>query len=96
MAIKQANALDADQQSHALMRKAAGLARAEAESNAVDVFNTCSWTRTDLVMLPPALAMGGDQVLDSKRKPVVLSASLRANWSLWPRESRHFPPNVTT
>jgi len=74
--VKQAFALDADKQSRALLAQALGttggnvpLSPATA-SPAVDVFNTCSWTRTDLVTLEPELSAAGDRVVDEKRKPV--------------------------
>jgi alpha-mannosidase len=47
---KQAFALDADQQSRKLLDGA--LAGGDAETSVVDVFNTSSWPRTELVTLP--------------------------------------------
>jgi len=41
-------------------------AKAGATSNAIDVFNTSSWTRTNLVLVPAALSTQGDQVKDAK------------------------------
>ncbi|MGE5609845.1 MAG: glycosyl hydrolase-related protein, partial [Bacillota bacterium] len=56
-AIKQAFALDADKQSRTLL--GAALARSgETKSQAIDVFNTSSWSRTDLVTLPKELGAG--------------------------------------
>ncbi len=49
--IKQAFALDADAQSRKLLASALAGRGAEPVVNAVDVFNTASWPRTDLVML---------------------------------------------
>lgn len=62
-AIKQAFALDADRQSRQLTAAAlAGRRDASGKVEAVDVFNTCSWPRTDLVILPPDVAVAGDVV----------------------------------
>ena len=63
--IKQAFAVDADRKSRKLL--AAALARHSAAAAggkvaAIDVFNTTSWPRTDLVVLDKALALAGDVV----------------------------------
>jgi len=69
--VKQAFALDADRQSKELLRKAASPRfQGATNSNEIDVYNTCSWTRTDLVTLPPDYATAGDQVTDQNGKPV--------------------------
>jgi hypothetical protein len=52
--IKQAFALNADLQSRA----------------AIDVFNTCSWPRTDMVVLPKSLTIAGDVVRESEGRAV--------------------------
>ncbi|MBE3069777.1 MAG: hypothetical protein IMZ66_06030, partial [Planctomycetes bacterium] len=70
-AIKQKFALDADTQSRELL--AASLAGGGAAAGkAVDIFNTCAWTRTDLVVLPKDLAPAGagDAVKDADGRPV--------------------------
>ena len=64
---KQAYALNADATSRALLEKAAG-GTVTANAAAVDVFNTTSWPRTDLVTLPPATA--GSAVKDERSQPV--------------------------
>lgn len=69
-AIKQANALDGDKKSRKLLEQAGSLGPAATESGAIDVFNTCSWIRTDLVTLSPALAMPGDKIVDDKGRTV--------------------------
>jgi len=58
---KQAYALDADRQSRELLSQALPAPAAETPA-AVDVFNTASWPRTDLVTLPSATR--GDVVRD--------------------------------
>jgi len=65
-AIKQRFALDADTQSQQLMTDAAGGTRpASGPVQAMNVFNTCSWPRTDLVTVPRDVAVAGDVVKDS-------------------------------
>jgi len=61
--IKQAFAVDADRKSHDLLSAAVAGVRSSAEKvAAVDVYNTCSWPRTDLVILPGEMALAGDIV----------------------------------
>ena len=62
-AIKQAFALEADKQSRALLAQAVThIVDEDGPVDAVQVFNTCSWMRTDLVVLPKETATAGDQV----------------------------------
>lgn len=62
-AIKQAFALEADRQSKALLAQAVEhILHKDGPVEAVQVFNTCSWPRTDLVVLPREMATAGDQV----------------------------------
>jgi hypothetical protein len=71
--VKQAFALDADQQSRQLLAQAlqsgAGVSPV-ANNTALDVFNTSSWQRTGLVTLSPEQSAAGDRVVDSKGKVV--------------------------
>ena len=63
---KQAFALDADKQSRKLLNDALALRGAAPETvAAVDVFNTASWPRTDLVVLPEEMRLAGNAVKDS-------------------------------
>lgn len=64
---KQGYALKADAKSHELLNKALGKSPA-APSSSVDVFNTASWPRTDLVTLPKETI--GDAVKDETGRPV--------------------------
>ncbi len=69
--VKQAFALDADKQSQQLLAQAlqsrTGGSPVPAE---LDVFNTSSWPRTDLVTLSPQQSANGDRVIDAKGKVV--------------------------
>jgi alpha-mannosidase len=64
---KQGYALDADKESRALLEQALG-GTVSATTSAVDVFNTASWPRTDLVTLPKETK--GDLVKDERGQPV--------------------------
>ena len=57
---KKAFAENADRQSRELVSRA--FATRKSESNGFEVFNTNSWPRTDLVIVPAALSGAGDQV----------------------------------
>jgi alpha-mannosidase len=58
---KRAFATRADSLSRDLEARALA-SRGVAVPGAIDVFNTSSWRRTDLVLVPPALSRGGDRV----------------------------------
>jgi hypothetical protein len=69
--VKQAYALDADAQSRQLLATAmAGRGDAQPAPAAVDVFNTCCWPRTDLVVLSKEQSAAGDAVTDPAGRPV--------------------------
>jgi alpha-mannosidase len=65
--VKQRYALDAGDQSEGLLSGALSSAR---EGNAVDVMNTSSWNRTDLIVLSPDVRRNGDRVVDEAGAPV--------------------------
>lgn len=65
---KQGYALHADEESHALLNRALGGEDPGAVAASVDVFNTASWPRTDLVTLPKETR--GDLVQDDHGEPV--------------------------
>jgi hypothetical protein len=67
--IKQAFARDAEDKSHKLMNDSLAEHRKEtATVTSVDVFNTSSWERTDLVVLPKDMISAGDLVKDPDGK----------------------------
>jgi len=70
--IKRGYALAADKQSRELLAAAMAGDRADSSAppGAVDVFNTLSWPRTELVTLPKDLSTAGDRVADDKGKAV--------------------------
>jgi hypothetical protein len=70
-AIKRGYAQTADTLSRDLLGRALSLrATARPVKDAVDVFNTSSWTRTGLVTLPKDMATAGDRVADDTGRPV--------------------------
>ena len=71
-AIKKSYADDADKQSRALLEQALQPASASPAppASAVDVFNTLSWPRTELVTLARGLSSAGDRVLDDRGNAV--------------------------
>jgi alpha-mannosidase len=67
--IKQAFALDADSQSRKLLNNSLAKRRSSTKKvTTVDVFNTCSWPRTNLVVLPNDMDVAGNVVKDTDNK----------------------------
>ena len=64
---KQRFALEADRQSRALLNSAL---TGDTFPNAVDVYNTTSWARNDVVVLDPLMSTAGDRVVDSEGNAV--------------------------
>jgi hypothetical protein len=69
-AVKQSYAAAADLQSRDLLSRGLALGSGAVEESAVDVVNTASWPRTDLVVVPKFLSEGGDRVTDAAGAPV--------------------------
>lgn len=68
--VKKAFADDADAQSRKLLADAVGPLQPPPAAQAIDVFNTCSWLRTDLVLVPQDLSSAGDRITGSDGLPV--------------------------
>jgi hypothetical protein len=65
--IKQAFALDGDSETKKLLADALGTRGAAPDTaTAIDVFNTASWPRTDLVTLPKTMKLAGDLVKNDR------------------------------
>ena len=83
--IKQAFAFDGESQTKKLLAEALATRGSAPEvANAIDVFNTASWPRTDLVTLPKTMKVAGDIVKDEGARsrhrsgwPAASSFSLR-------------------
>jgi len=73
---KSAFAVEADRLSRELIEKALQSAERRAAAagrmsgSAVTVFNTSSWQRTDLILIPASLSKAGDRVTEEEGRPV--------------------------
>jgi hypothetical protein len=68
--IKRSYALQADKMSRQLLARGLEQREGAADGSAVDVFNTTSWPRSELLVLPKALSLPGDHVADAEGRPV--------------------------
>ncbi len=85
--IKQQFALDADQQSRELLQRAlATRPQPEDTIRAVDVWNTTSWPRTDLVVVEADRPLAGYVVKDADGQPVPAERTARGGLSFVARE----------
>ena len=66
--IKKSYADIASQLSQELVQKALPESNTLTKANSIDVYNTTSWTRTDLVIVPSPLSLSGDLVKDDMGK----------------------------
>lgn len=70
--IKQAFALDADTQSEQLLKEALAATKTATDRvTTIDVFNTCSWPRTDLVTIPTDWKLRGISITDAEGKRIL-------------------------
>ena len=69
-AIKQSYAVSADRESRELLSRGLANEPGPAVSDAVDIFNTTSWSRTELVVVPKFLSEGRNRVTDDTGAPV--------------------------
>lgn len=85
--VKQGFALDADRQSRALLADALATRGAAPTSvEAIDVFNTTQWARTDLASLPKNLQLAGGQVADASGRFVPTQRLSSGEWVFLARE----------
>ena len=68
--VKRQFAIDADKLSMDLLNSAIQSSAASAQASQVDIHNSTSWDRTEIVYLSRDLSAGGDHVVDHKGKPV--------------------------
>ena len=69
-AIKQGYVLDADQQSNQLLDKGLTMNEKKSPGSMLDIYNTNSWSRSEVVLIPDSLSKGGDCVTGSDDKPI--------------------------
>ena len=82
-AIKQGYAFTADIQSRDLLSRALALPLGSLVPNAVDLCNTGSWPRTELVVLPKFLTEGRDRATDETGAPVPTQRLRSGELVLW-------------
>jgi len=63
-------ALDADRQSRDLLARALHSNVEHVAATAIDVYNTNSWPRSDIIFLTPELSSAGDRVTDMQGRPI--------------------------
>ncbi len=85
-AIKRGYASSADIQSRDLLSRALAAASGSAAQNAVAVYNTCSWPRSEVVVLPKFLSEGGDRAIDDSGAPVATQRLRSGELALWARD----------
>ncbi len=81
-AYKQAFALEADRRSRELMREALDRS-GPPDKGSFSVLNTCSWTRSGLVLAPPGAAGLGDRVTDDSGTPVPSQRLSSGDLAVW-------------
>ena len=59
-----------NRQSRAIFADMAARGQASIHADALHVFNTTQWPRTDLVTLPKDMKLAGEQVADAEGRPV--------------------------
>lgn len=67
--VKRAFAVDAEEQSEALLAKSLAIREANSDSAAVEVYNCTSWPRTEVVVVPKEFTIDGDRVQDDRGLP---------------------------
>ncbi len=85
-AVKQGYAFSADIESRDLLSRASSLAPGDPERDAIDVFNTSSWPRTEVVALPKYLTEAGDRVTDDSGRPVPSQRLRSGELAIWARD----------
>jgi len=82
--IKQAFALDADRRSRELLAAAVDRMRGKTtRTTAVDVVNTCSWSRSDLVVLPRETDIAGQRVTTNEGELVPSQRLANGQLAFW-------------
>jgi hypothetical protein len=83
-AIKQAFARDASRQAAELLDRALpDFPDDNAPISAIDVFNTCSWSRSDLVTLDASMKLAGQRITTAVGKPVLTQQLSNGDVVFW-------------
>lgn len=83
---KRAYAVDADRQSWELLTRPFDDAPTQPVTAAVDIYNTASWPRTELVLIPKNLSGVGDRVTDVRGRPVPSQRLSTGELAVWATE----------
>ncbi len=84
--IKRAFAVDADKQSRELLTRSFAAATTQTATAVVDVYNTASWPRTELVLISRNLSGAGDRVTDHAGRPVPSQRLSTGELAVWATE----------
>lgn len=82
--IKRSFAVEAERQSRELLERALpkhGTAASASES--IDIYNSTSWPRTELVIIPKALSAAGDRVSGEQGEPVPAQRLANGDLTIW-------------
>jgi alpha-mannosidase len=88
--IKRSFALDADKQSRTLLQDALASANEQGAASVIDVHNTSSWPRTELVLIPKQLSKAGDRVTGSAGENVPSQRLATGELAVWATEVAPF------
>lgn len=82
-AVKRDFAIDAWHQAEQLLAEAAGTPENSKDVSSVDVYNTTSWPREELAMIPKSLSDGRDHVTDQKGKAIASQRLSDGDLAAW-------------
>jgi alpha-mannosidase len=82
-AIKRQVALDGEVQSKKLLASILNSASAGSDGSSIDIHNTSSWPRTELVLLSEELSKAGDRVKDASGRPAPSQRLTTGGLAIW-------------
>lgn len=85
-AVKQSYAVTADLQSRDLMSRALAQIEGPATCDAIDIINTASWSRSELVVVPKFLSEGKDRIVDNSGQPVPTQRLRNGELVVWTQD----------
>jgi alpha-mannosidase len=88
--IKRSFALEAEKQSHKLIEEALATVGGRGATSSVDIYNTTSWPRTELVLLSKQLSQAGNRVTGPEGKPVASQRLNTGELAVWVGEIAPF------
>ncbi len=85
-AVKQSYAVAADLQSRDLMSRALAQIEGSTTHDAIDIVNTTSWTRSELVVVPKFLSEGKDRMVDAAGQPIPTQRLRNGELVVWAQD----------